>query len=92
MPLFAIIAHDRPDAGSLRADTRPAHLDHLGAVGDDLFAAGPMLDEAGTPRGSIVIAEFGDLAAAQAFAHADPYAKAGLFAEVLVTAYRKALP
>ena len=26
---FAILAHDRPDAGSLRADNRPEHLEHL---------------------------------------------------------------
>jgi uncharacterized protein len=92
MPLFAILCHDRADAGSLRADTRPRHLDHLDAINDKILTGGPILDEAGTPRGSIIIAEFDDLAAAEAFAKADPYAQAGLFADVEVTAYRAGFP
>jgi uncharacterized protein len=92
MPSFAIIAHDRPDAGTLRAETRPSHLDYLKAIGDRIVAAGPMDDESGKPMGSIVIAEFDDLAAARAFAAADPYAQAGLFQSVAVTAWRKVLP
>jgi uncharacterized protein YciI len=92
MPLFAIVAHDRSDAGTLRADTRPAHVDHLQTIMADMFAAGPMLDEAGNPCGSIVIADFPDLAAARAFADADPYAKAGLFERAFVSAYRRVFP
>ena len=92
MPSFAIIAHDRPDAGTLRAETRPRHLEHLKAIVDRIVAAGPMDDESGKPIGSIVIAEFDDLAAARAFAAADPYAEAGLFGSVTVTAWRKVFP
>lgn len=92
MPLFAILCHDRPDAGTLRADTRPRHLEHLGRIGDALFLAGPMLDESGAPKGSIVIVDMADLESARAFAAADPYADAGLFSNVDVTAFRKVLP
>lgn len=92
MPLFAIVAYDRPDAGTLRADTRPRHLVHLEAIRDKATTIGPMLDESGTPLGSIIVADFADLAAAQAFAAADPYAQAGLFASVAVTAYRQVSP
>ncbi|MBA2932697.1 YciI family protein [Sphingomonas sp. CGMCC 1.13654] len=92
MPLFAILCHDRPDAGSLRANTRPRHLEHLERIGGALFLAGPMLGEDGAPRGSIVIVDMADLESAEAFAAADPYAEAGLFAEVSVTAFRKVLP
>ena len=92
MSLFAILCHDRADAGSLRADTRPRHLDHLIAIEEKILTAGPILDEAGTPRGTIIIAEFDDLAAAEAFAATDPYAEAGLFADVEVTAYRAGFP
>jgi uncharacterized protein len=92
MPLFAILCHDRADAGSLRADTRPRHLEHLIAIEARILTAGPVLDEAGTPRGSIIIAEFDDLSAAKAFAEADPYAEAGLFRDVEVTAYRAGFP
>jgi uncharacterized protein YciI len=92
MPLFAIVCHDRPDAGTLRADTRPRHLVHLERIVADIAIAGPVLDEDGVPRGSIVIADFADLESATAFAAADPYAEAGLFADVAVTAFRKVLP
>jgi hypothetical protein len=92
MPPFAIIAHDRADAGTLRADTRPAHLDHLATIGDRVDRAGPMLDAAGVPIGSLVIAEFDDLPAAEAFVRDDPYARTGLFDRVTVTAWRRVLP
>jgi len=92
MPLFAILCHDRPDAGGLRAETRPRHLEHLERIGGALFLAGPMLDESGVPTGSIVIVDMAEIESARAFAAADPYAEAGLFAKVDVTAFRKVLP
>ncbi len=92
MPDFAIIAHDAPGMAPRRAETRPRHLDHLHAIGDALVAAGPFLDAAGVPTGSLVIVRMEDLAAARAFADADPYAQAGIFAEVRVSAWRKVLP
>ncbi len=92
MPLFAIVARDRTDAGSLRADTRPRHLPHLEAIVERIVIAGPTLDESGAPTGSIIVADFSDLATAEAFAAADPYAQAGLFASVAVTAYRQVFP
>ena len=92
MPLFAIIAHDRPDTGTLRADTRPRHLPYLEAIVAQTVAAGPMLDESGLPTGSLIIADFADLDAAKDFAAADPYAQAGLFAQVSVTGYRQVFP
>jgi uncharacterized protein YciI len=92
MPLFAIVAHDRPDAGTLRAETRPRHLIYLDTIRDRVVAGGPMDDEAGQPIGSIILAEFDDLAAAQAFAAGDPYAQAGLFENVSVRAWRKVVP
>ncbi|TIU11566.1 MAG: hypothetical protein E5W44_10355, partial [Mesorhizobium sp.] len=44
--------------------------------------AGPFLDAAGKPDGSLVMIEAPDMAGAQALAAADPYAKAGLFESV----------
>ena len=84
MPLFAIRATDRDDALQLRMDTREKHLQHLERLGDRLKAAGPTLDGNGKPAGSLVIFEATDQAEARAFADADPYAEAGLFARVEV--------
>lgn len=82
--LFALICDDRPDAGTLRADTRPAHLDHLKSLGETLKFAGPFLDDDGKPSGSLVVVEADSQEAAQALADADPYARAGLFERVTV--------
>lgn len=54
--------------------------------------AGPLLDMAGQPIGSLLIIDFAERKDAVAFAAADPYALAGLFASVAVTAWRKVLP
>ncbi|MFQ5774300.1 MAG: YciI family protein [Kiloniellaceae bacterium] len=90
---FAITCIDRPDSGALRAENRPAHLDYLKAHLDRILVAGPMLSDDGqTPTGSLLIMDFADLAAARAFAAADPYNKAGLFENVTIRPWRKVLP
>src|SRR5690606_24326392 len=80
--LFAIICRGRAGAGETRQATRPAHLDWFERHRAAVVAAGPMLDAAGAPIGSLFVIEAADEAAARAFAAADPYAAAGLFAEV----------
>jgi uncharacterized protein YciI len=92
--LVAMICMDKPNHAEVRAQTRPAHLDWLqnksGAV---LVHAGPILaDDGNTPMGSLIIAEFDSLEAARAAAKQDPYALAGLFANVTIQPIRKALP
>ncbi len=92
MPHFAIHCIDKPASGGLRTATRSAHLAHLDTVGDRLLVAGPLLDDEGSPIGSLLIIDFDDRKAAIQFAADDPYALAGLFASVAVTAWRKVLP
>ncbi|AXI40596.1 YciI family protein [Sulfitobacter sp. SK011] len=79
--LVALIAKDKPGAQAIRSENRPAHLDYLKST--DLVAqAGPLLDADGGMIGSLIILDVADLAAAQAWADNDPYAKAGLFGSV----------
>jgi uncharacterized protein YciI len=92
MPFFAIHCIDKPGTTDLRAATRPDHLAHIDAVADRIVAAGPLLGIDGTPIGSLMIIDFADRKAAIQFAAADPYALAGLFASVAVTAWRKVFP
>ena len=86
---FVIHAIDRSDAGSLRAHTRPAHLDYLG--GFDITFGGPMLDDDGVMCGSLIVVQAENRAAAEAFAAGDPYALAGLFESVVITAMKPVL-
>lgn len=82
--LFAVLCTDKPNALQVRMDTRPEHivfLDDLNAKGGLAFA-GPFLDEAGKPNGSLVVIDAETIEDARTIAAADPYAKAGLFAQV----------
>ena len=91
MPLFAIAARDKPDHLDLRMSTRESHLMHLRGLEERLIAAGPLLGDDGKPTGSLVIVEMPDADAARAFAEADPYEKAGLFAVVDVSPWNALL-
>lgn len=89
-------------SGSLprRLAARPAHLARLDTLKQEgrLLLAGPFpaIDAADPGEagftGSLIVAEFSDLAAARAWADADPYVDAGVYARVDVRPFRKVLP
>ena len=85
---FVLICRDKPGALDIRMENRPAHLAYIEATGV-VTLAGPFLDDAGKPSGSLVILEVTDRAAAEVWAAGDPYAKAGLFESLLIEAWRK---
>jgi uncharacterized protein YciI len=85
----ALICIDKAGALQVRLDTRAAHLDYIAATGV-VEMAGPFL-EAGAMVGSLVVLNVDDLAAAQAWAAGDPYAKAGLFASVDIREWKKVI-
>ena len=89
MPLFAVICRDKPGALQVRLDTRDAHLAHIRDSGI-VAMAGPLMED-GQMCGSLVVLDTGDLDAAQAWAAADPYKAAGLFASVDVIAWNKVI-
>jgi uncharacterized protein YciI len=90
MPLFVITAVDKPGALPVRLAHRPAHLAYLADHAAMVKLAGPFLHsaEGGEPRGSMLIVEAVDLAAAEAFAAGDPFAVAGLFESTKVEPWR----
>ncbi len=88
MPI-ALIARDAPDSLQIRLDTRPAHLDYLNAT-DAVLHAGPLLDEDEKPCGSLIVLDM-DMAEAQVWADADPYAKAELFASIELIQWNKVI-
>jgi uncharacterized protein YciI len=87
---FAIICTDKAGALQIRLDTRAEHLAYIEATGV-VEQAGPFLDEAGDMCGSLVIIEVNGIAAAQEWADNDPYAKAGLFENVTVQAWKRVI-
>jgi len=89
--LYAIYCIDKPNSMDLRMAHRPAHVDYLKSREDQILVGGAQLGEDGEAMlGSVLIIDAPDAAAAQAFADADPFAKAGLFESVRITRWRKA--
>jgi uncharacterized protein YciI len=97
---FAIISTDVPDSLALRLPVRELHLARLQQLNDAgrLLIAGPhpVSDETKPAKpafsGSLVVAEFESLKAAQIWADADPYINAGVYADVKVKPFLKVLP
>lgn len=98
--LYAIVCADRPDSLAERIAARPAHRERLRLLQDAgrLLLAGPCpAIDAADPgpagfSGSLIVAEFDSLADARAWADADPYVGNGVYAEVSVKPFVKALP
>lgn len=98
--LYAILGRDAPDSLARRLAVRPAHLERL----DGLLAEGRLILAGPLPamdspdpgpagfQGSLVVAEFATLEEARAWAGADPYVAAGVYAGVEVYPFRKVLP
>lgn len=97
---YAIHATDNSDSLQARLAVRPAHLARLHALRDAgrLLLAGPFptidAEDSGASgfSGSLIVAEFSDLATARAWADADPYHVAGVHRAVDVRPFRKVLP
>jgi len=97
---YALVGQDVPDSLERRLAARPAHLERLQALqqGGRLLLAGPFpnidSNDPGTAgfSGSLIVAEFDTLANAQAWADADPYVAAGVYASVSVKPFKKVFP
>ncbi|MEE9279006.1 MAG: YciI family protein [Myxococcota bacterium] len=94
MPHFVLIGHDGPNGLELRKLHRERHLANLRplAAAHRVVYGGPILDEAGDPRGSIVVFEAPDLDSARSFAAGDPYVTEGIFERYDVYETRMVLP
>ncbi|PMR76079.1 YciI family protein [Billgrantia endophytica] len=98
--LYAIISDDVKNSLERRLAARPDHLARLEKLRDEgrLVLAGPHpaidADNPGDAgfSGSLVVAEFDSLETAQAWADADPYMIAGVYAKVTVKPFKKVLP
>jgi uncharacterized protein YciI len=97
---YAIVGEDIPASLDKRLASRPAHLERLNVLQAEgrLLLAGPFpaIDSidpgpAGF-SGSLIVAEFDSLEAAQTWADTDPYVAAGVYAQVSVKPFRKVLP
>lgn len=97
---YVIEGYDGPDVLAKRLSARPGHLARLTALRDEgrLMLAGPCpaidAEDPGPAgfSGSLVVAEFGSLEEARAWADADPYLEAGVYTRVDVRPFKRVLP
>lgn len=97
---YAIISEDVENSLDKRLAARPAHLERLKQLKHEgrLLLAGPHpaidSEDPGSAgfSGSLVVAEFPSLEEATAWADADPYIEAGVYARVTVKPFKKVLP
>lgn len=98
--LYAVYCLDHPGSLPLRKIARPAHVQRLKVLQAEgrLVLAGPFpaIDcadpgDAGF-SGSLIVAEFDSLEAAQAWADQDPYQAAGIYASVTVKPFKQVFP
>ncbi|MFJ4454524.1 YciI family protein [Pseudomonas sp. NPDC089392] len=98
--LYAIIASDVANSLEKRLAARPAHIERLQQLKAEgrvvLAGPHPAIDSndpgAAGFSGSLIVAEFESLAAAQAWADADPYVAAGVYDKVVVKPFKQVLP
>lgn len=97
---YLIYSEDVENSLALRMSVRENHLDRLRELQNQgrLLVAGPCpaIDsenpgDAGF-TGSLIIAKFDSLVAAQQWADEDPYIAAGVYKNVSVKPYKKVLP
>ncbi|MGH8654452.1 MAG: YciI family protein [Gammaproteobacteria bacterium] len=98
--LYAIIGEDTKHSRERRKQTRAAHIARIAELVQQgrIVVAGPhpAIDsedpgEAGF-TGSLIVAEFDSLEAAQAWADADPYVEANVYKQVWVKPFKKVFP
>ncbi|AHL35570.1 hypothetical protein CD58_23045 [Pseudomonas brassicacearum] len=98
--LYAIIATDVANSLEKRLANRPAHLERLQQLKAEgrIVLAGPLpavdSNDPGAAgfTGSLIVAEFDSLVAAQAWAEADPFVACGVYANVVVKPFKQVLP
>ncbi len=98
--LYLIYSEDVENSLPLRKTARPAHVERLQQLKTEgrLIIAGPTpAIDAADPgaagfTGSMIVAQFESLEAAQTWADTDPYVEAGVYKKVTVKPYNKVLP
>ena len=96
MSLFAIIGHDVAGSSAQRQLTRAEHIERLQVLNREkrLVIAGPTPIEHGKTEmsGSLIIADFNSLTAAQEWASTEPYLRDGVYSHVDIKPFVQALP
>ena len=91
--LFVFHILDKPGTSEQRLALRPAQYEHLGKVEDSMVTGGPLLAADGeTMIGSLLVIDFEDRKAAQAWLDEAPFTTGGVFGEASIQPYKQNWP
>ncbi len=90
MPHFIVHCLDATDALPRRLEHYEAHKAYLGTAPVRILVSGPLMSDDGeTMIGSLFLIEAGTKAAVEAFNAADPFSRAGVWAEIRIHRFLK---
>lgn len=91
--LFMLYCLDKPGQLERRLALRPTHKEHVARVADRLAAAGPIFADDGTTMiGSLLIADFEDRAALDAWLADEPFTRQGVYERVTIHPFLNVWP
>ena len=81
---FIITAYDGPNKLDKRMEVRPRHLEGMSRLSEHIICAGGLLNEEGKMKGSVLIMEFEDRAALDAYLSSEPYVTENVWEKIEV--------
>jgi len=90
--LFHVLCTDIDSGLELRARLRPSHLRHMIKYVDYIVFGGPMLNDNGSPVGSIMVMNFDNHDNLMIFLEDEPYNASGLFKDVQISTMIQMVP
>jgi uncharacterized protein len=89
---FLCYCRDKPGRGETRRALLKDHWAFMSRYSDAMIARGPTMSADGKEMtGSLHIVNLPDADAARVFVHEDPFARAGLFEDIMVRRYHNVL-
>lgn len=89
---YVVLCLDKADSLPLRRRLRATHLRYMIRHRGRILNGGPLLDEAGSPVGSVMALAYDEKREVEAFLADEPYTKGGLFETVVVRRWRQMVP
>ena len=89
---FILYCLDKPDRADIRRLVRAAHLEYVAGRQEVFRYGGPLVDEHGRTRGSLMIVSVPDRAALERHMRGDPFFSADLFESVTVWSSQQVIP
>jgi uncharacterized protein YciI len=91
--LFMLYALDAPGQSERRLALRAIHREHVARIADRLAAAGPLFaDDGVTMIGSLLIVDFEDRAALDAWLRDEPFTQQGVYASLVIKPFLNVWP